>query len=136
MANKITCDIVTPERKLYSETVYFVTAPAEQGEIGVLPMHEPFVSTLKAGEVRVTENEGDSSSRRFVIAGGYVQVKNDKVIILADHARDVFDIDLTAVQSRLDDCLAQLKDTPEDSERYAFLTEEKEWYEAQIRCVG
>lgn len=135
MENLITCEIVTPERLLYKGEASFVAAPAAGGEIGVLPQHSPFVSTLKAGEIRI-KTAGSKEAQRFVIAGGYVEVKDNRVIVLADHARDVFDVDTKAVQERLDKALAKLAETEEGTEYYTFLEEEIEWYRAQLHLVG
>lgn len=52
------CEIVTPESKLYSDEAHFVVIPASEGEMGIFAKHEPVVTTLKSGTVRVTESEG------------------------------------------------------------------------------
>ncbi len=85
MANKLTCDIVTPQAKFYSDEVYMVTVPGTEGEMGFLYDHVPLVSALADGTVRITKEEG-GSSEQFAIEGGYVQVTGKKVIILADKA--------------------------------------------------
>lgn len=135
MAQQLSLEIVTPERKLYANTVAFVSCPAAEGEIGILPMHEAFVSTLKAGEVRV-KTSADAQPLRFVIAGGYIQVKDDLVLILADHARSLDDIDQTAVRKRLEECIAKLEGLDPKSESYLFLQEEQLWYETQLRLLA
>lgn len=135
MGNPITCDIVTPERHLFSAEVAFVVAPAANGEIGILENHTPFVSTLDAGEVRL-RYEGSDRSHRFVIAGGYVEVKNNVVRILADHARSVFDIDVEAVKQRLKDVEKKLEDAEPGTETYTMLQEEREWNRVQQYVVG
>ena len=84
MARTLLCEIVTPEHILYTNEVEMVVAPALDGELGVLPLHAPMVAALKAGEVRV-KFDGDQTEW-FAISGGYLQVHEDKVIILADDA--------------------------------------------------
>ena len=84
MARTLLCEIVTPEHILYTNEVEMVVAPALDGELGVLPLHAPMVAALKAGEVRV-KFDGDRTEW-FAISGGYLQVHEDKVIILADDA--------------------------------------------------
>jgi F-type H+-transporting ATPase subunit epsilon len=84
MARTLLCEIVTPEHILYTNEVEMVVAPALDGELGILPLHAPMVAALKAGEVRV-KFEGDQIEW-FAISGGYLQVHEDRVIILADDA--------------------------------------------------
>ena len=78
------CEIVTPERIVYTNEVRMVVAPTIDGEIGILPLHAPLVSALSPGEIRV--RYGDDEVEWFAVSGGYIQVHEDKVIILADHA--------------------------------------------------
>ena len=76
-------DIVTPERKVLSEDVRFVVVPGAAGELGFLPEHTPLVSALKIGTVRVQQ---DGKEFKIAISGGFVEVKNSRVVILADAA--------------------------------------------------
>ena len=122
------CEIVTPERKVFSCEASFIVLPAAEGEMGVLPMHEPVVTTLNAGSARVTV-DCEKEPTKFVGAGGYAQVEYERVIILADRARAVADIDVNEVGAKLaklEDSLEALK--PEDDD-YAFATAEMKWYE-------
>ena len=91
MARTLIAEIVTPERIVYTNEVEMVVAPTIDGEIGVLPLHAPLVGALKAGEVRV--KIGDTVEW-FAVSGGYVQVHEDKVIILADDAQPASQIDV------------------------------------------
>ena len=76
-------DIVTPERKVLSEDVRFVVVPGAAGELGFLPEHTPLVSALKTGIVRVQQ---EGKEFKIAISGGFVEVKNSRVVILADAA--------------------------------------------------
>jgi F-type H+-transporting ATPase subunit epsilon len=91
MARTLIAEIVTPERIVYTNEVEMVVAPTIDGEIGVLPLHAPLVGALKPGEVRV--KIGDAIEW-FAVSGGYVQVHEDKVIILADDAEIASQIDV------------------------------------------
>jgi F-type H+-transporting ATPase subunit epsilon len=91
MARTLICEIVTPERIVYTNEVEMVVAPTIDGEIGILPLHAPLVGALKAGEVRVKFGE---VTEWFAISGGYVQVHEDKVIVLADQAVAASQIDV------------------------------------------
>ncbi len=81
------CDIVTPAAKLLSCEAEMVVVPGVEGEMGILAGHAPLVSVLADGEIRLTPAGGDV--QRFEVKGGYVQVTDSKVIILADSAEPV-----------------------------------------------
>jgi F-type H+-transporting ATPase subunit epsilon len=93
-------EIVTPERLAYSDTVDAVTLPGSEGELGVLPHHAPLVTMLGLGELRIRKG-GDIES--FAIAGGFLQVRPDKVVVMAEMADMAADIDLEkAAEARKD----------------------------------
>jgi F-type H+-transporting ATPase subunit epsilon len=84
-------EIVTPERMAYSDEVDAVTLPGSEGELGVLPHHAPLITTLGAGELRV--RKGDTVEL-FAVIGGFLQVRPDRVIVMAETADLASDIDL------------------------------------------
>ena len=87
----ILLEIVTPERLAYSDTVDSVVLPGAEGEMGVLPHHAPLLATLGVGELRIRK-EGQEEA--FAIAGGFVQVRPDKVVVMAEMADMASEIDL------------------------------------------
>ncbi|MBA4541834.1 MULTISPECIES: ATP synthase F1 subunit epsilon [Thermoactinomyces] len=76
-------DIVTPEKKVYSEEVEMVITKAAEGEIGILPRHIPLVSPIKGKTVRVKK---DGVFETFHVSGGFIEVRSDRVTILAEKA--------------------------------------------------
>ncbi|HLA17662.1 MAG TPA: F0F1 ATP synthase subunit epsilon [Candidatus Limnocylindrales bacterium] len=84
-------EIVTPERLAYSDTVESVQLPGVEGELGVLPHHTPLVSMLGLGELRIRK---DGEVETFAIAGGFLQVRPDKVVVMAEMADMAAEIDL------------------------------------------
>jgi F-type H+-transporting ATPase subunit epsilon len=92
MARTLLCEIVTPERIVYTNEVEMVIAPTLDGEIGILPLHAPLVTVLRAGELRVRYND-NKDVEWFAVSGGYLQVHEDKVIVLADAAEHASRID-------------------------------------------
>ena len=74
-------DIVTPEKRVLSETVDSVVLPGTEGEFGVLPMHVPLVTTLKPGELVYSK---DGKSEHFAIGTGFVEVTGTSVAVLTD----------------------------------------------------
>ena len=91
MADRLTLELATPTRLLLSETVDEVVAPGSEGYFGVLPGHAPFLTTLGIG--LVTYKIG-REEHHVVVSGGFAEVRNDKVIILADTAERPDEIDV------------------------------------------
>jgi F-type H+-transporting ATPase subunit epsilon len=90
----LTLEIVTPEARVYSESVDTVVIPTVEGEIGILPGHIPLVAQVGAGELRATKG---GVTQLLVVGGGFAQVTGEKVSILADSAIDEEKIDPNAV---------------------------------------
>jgi F-type H+-transporting ATPase subunit epsilon len=88
-------EIVTPERLAYSDTVDAVILPGSEGELGVLPHHAPLVSMLGVGELRIRKGGAEES---FAIVGGFLQVRPDKVVVMAETADMASEIDLERAQ--------------------------------------
>jgi F-type H+-transporting ATPase subunit epsilon len=88
-------EIVTPERLAYSGEVDAVVLPGSEGELGVLPHHAPLVSTLGVGELRYRKGAEEES---FAIVGGFLQVRPDRVVVMAETADMASEIDLEKAQ--------------------------------------
>ncbi len=84
-------EIVTPERKVYSEDVEFVVVPGSEGEMGFLPGHSPLASSLKIGVLRITKDTG--KPLRIAITGGFVEVMDSRVTVLTSAAEREDEID-------------------------------------------
>ena len=91
----IMLDIVTAERVVYSEEVDIVVAPGIEGELGILPHHTSLMTLLQAGELRVRQAEQEFS---LAISGGFLEVRPDRIIILADTAERDDEIDLSRAE--------------------------------------
>jgi len=84
MADKsLTVEIVSPERIVFSEEVDFVVVPGVEGYLGILPMHAPIVVALTIGVMKVIIAGKET---KLAISGGFMEVSDDKVAILADTA--------------------------------------------------
>jgi len=92
---KLRLDIVTAERQVYSEVVDEVIAPGVDGQLGILPHHSPLMTMLKPGEL-VVKQEGSEVS--LAVSGGFMEVRPDRVIILADTAERAEEIDLARAE--------------------------------------
>ena len=89
-------ELVTQEQKIFDEPdADIVIVPAVEGEMGVLPNHAPVLTTLTYGELVVRKG---GAEERFAIYGGVVDVRPDKVVVLADMAESSFALDLEKAQ--------------------------------------
>jgi F-type H+-transporting ATPase subunit epsilon len=86
----IRLDIVTAERLVYSDDVDIVVAPGIEGELAILPSHAPLMTTLAPGEL-LLRKEGEETA--LAVSGGFLEVRPDRVTVLADSAERAEDID-------------------------------------------
>lgn len=92
----IAVEIVSKERKVFEELeATMVIVPAAEGLMGVLPNHAPVLTTLGFGELIVKKGEAEE---RFAIYGGVVDIRPNKVTILAELAESSFDLDIEAIE--------------------------------------
>lgn len=89
-------DIVTAERAVYSGDVDMVIAPGIEGQLGILPHHAPLMTTLQAGELLVKKGGEEVS---LAISGGFLEVRPDRVVILADAAERAEEIDVARAEA-------------------------------------
>src|SRR3990170_5236650 len=89
-------DIVTPERLVYSDEVDEVVGPGSEGELGILPHHAPLLTTLTLGVLRVRQG---GQERAFTIAGGVMEVRPDRVTVLADSGESIDEIDVARAEA-------------------------------------
>ncbi|MFP3388969.1 F0F1 ATP synthase subunit epsilon [Brevibacillus sp. SIMBA_040] len=106
--SRMTVEVVTPERVVYSGQAEMVIARGVQGDLGILPNHMPLVSPLKIAPVRI-KTEGDKEVS-MAVSGGFMEVRGDKVTILAETAELPGDIDVDrakAAKARAEKRLAE-----------------------------
>ena len=136
MARTLLCEIVTPESILYTNEVQMVVASTPKGEVGILPLHTPIVTTLAPGEVRLRFGDNAADWEFFSISGGYLQVHEDKVIVLADAAVAVSQIDAARAKESLELIGARLAELPaEAEEERAEMIRDLSWQECQLRAA-
>ncbi len=93
----ISVEIVTQEKVIFSEPeADMVVVPGSEGEMGILPHHAPVLTTLAYGELIVKKGRAQES---FAIYGGVVDIRPDRVIVLADLAESSYEIDIAAVEA-------------------------------------
>jgi F-type H+-transporting ATPase subunit epsilon len=91
----IRLDIVTAERMVYSEDVDAVIAPGVEGQLGILPHHTPLMTALQSGELRVKKGGEEIS---LAISGGFLEVRPDRIVVLADAAERAEEIDIARAE--------------------------------------
>ncbi len=84
-------EIVTPERSVFTDAVDMVVVPGVDGQLGILPHHTKLISALGTGELRIKQA---GSEQAMLISGGFVEVRPDKVVVMADVAEHSEEIDV------------------------------------------
>ena len=96
MAGKLDIEIVTGERVVFKdEGADMVVAPGGAGVLGILPQHAPLITTLAAGELRIKKGNEEQS---ILVFGGFMEVANDKVLVLADSAERAEEVDVARAE--------------------------------------
>ena len=116
MAEKIQLEVVTPERRVLAESVDMVTVPGFGGELGILPGHTPLISQLQTGVLTYVQ---DGKSSLLHVSGGFVEVRDDHVSVLAEVAERPDEIDAARAKlsrERLEKQLNAWSGTEEDFE--------------------
>lgn len=111
-------EIVTPERKVYTEQVNMLVAKGVEGELGILPNHIPLVTPLKIGSITVKKQ--GSKDEIIAVNGGFMEVRKDKVVILAESAElpEQIDVDRArAAKERAEKRIAENKQDNVDFKR-------------------
>ena len=124
----LTLEIVTPEARVYSDTIDTVVIPTTEGEIGILPGHLPLVTRVEDGELRVTKGGVVSF---LAVGGGFAQIEGDTVSVLAEQAINAEKIDENAVEAALKRAEEELKNAPKDVD-----SSELERLQGAIRFAG
>ncbi|PWW08418.1 F-type H+-transporting ATPase subunit epsilon [Paenibacillus cellulosilyticus] len=89
-------EIVTPERKVYAQEVNMVSVKGADGELGILPNHIPLVTPLRIAPVIVKK---DGATEEFAVSGGFIEIRKDKVVILAESAELASEIDVARAEA-------------------------------------
>ena len=105
MADKIQLEVVTPERRVIAEPVDMVTVPGLGGELGILPGHTPLISQLQTG---VLTYVADGKSAQLHVSGGFVEVRDDHVSVLAEVAERPDEIDAARARTSRDQLERQI----------------------------
>src|SRR6185437_9628984 len=114
MADKITFDLVSPEKLLLSKAVDMVTVPGTEGYMGVMAGHASLVSTLRAGMIDMLDG---GVNTRFFIRGGFAEISTNKITVLAEEAIPMSELDIAVLDQRLKDAQEDEIAAKTDAER-------------------
>ncbi len=130
---ELTCRFVRPDRLLFEGTVDSVVLATIDGEMGILPGHAPEICALGDGVVRLNCEVDDSPTRRILVSGGYAEVGDDFVLVLANHARDIDDIDVDDVEKTKKIAEENRDKLPEHDSRRAFYQGKIDWCDLLLK---
>jgi F-type H+-transporting ATPase subunit epsilon len=118
----LSVEVVTGERVVFeNDDVSMVVAPGVEGTLGILPQHAPLVSVLKEGELRIKSGGSEES---LAVHGGFLEVIDNRVVVLADTAERTAEIDIEraeAARVRAEEALRNAKDRQDIAEAEAAL---------------
>jgi F-type H+-transporting ATPase subunit epsilon len=121
--------IVTPNRLLFDEQVREVTAPGTLGEFGVLPDHITFLTSLEIGALRYRT---DGEAQRIAVRGGFAEVADNVMTVLADEAVFAEDVDREAARADLAAADAQLRNLSPLDPSFSAADANRRWAQARI----
>lgn len=131
----IALEIVTPDGVALSEQVQDLAAPSVDGEFGVLPGHRPLLAALKTG---IMSYHKDGEEVRLAVGPGFVEIKDDKAILLTDHVARKDEIDPVRVRLELkeaDEALEKYEGEPGGPD-YIELVRNELWAAARLTLYG
>ena len=135
MADTFTFELVSPERLLLSVQAAVVAMPGAEGDLGILPGHAPMITSLRPGVIEVTSAEGDPDGMRIFVDGGIAEVALDQLVVLAEEAIAVADLDRAELEQRIRNTREDIEDATDHGQRR--LAEEKlQHLEALLSAAG
>lgn len=117
MAEKIQFELVSPSKLLVSSAVDMVVVPGTEGDFGALPRHSPVIATVRPGVIDI-HDEGKVSNRIFV-AGGFAEVNEERITVLAEEAIPVAELTAEQAGERLKAAQEALADARTEAEKAA-----------------
>ena len=94
----LTLEILTPEGRVYNDTIDAIVIPTTSGEVGILPGHIPLVTQVAVGELKIRKG---AETVRLIIGDGFASIENDEVSVLAEHAINEAKIDTQSAEEAI-----------------------------------
>lgn len=117
MAEKIQFELVSPAKLLVSQPVEMVVVPGTEGDFGALPRHAPLIATVRPGVIDI--HNGGKVTERIFVAGGFAEVNEERVTVLAEEAIPVADLTAEAASQRLAQAQEAVSDARSEAEKVA-----------------
>ena len=102
MKSTISFDLVSPEQLVFNDKAGMIIVPATEGDIGVLPGHSKFLSSLRPGRVMVY-GEDKHLLQSFFVSGGFVEINPEKCIVLAEEVEEMSALDKDTIEQQIRD---------------------------------
>ena len=118
MVDSFDAQLLTPEGALFEGEVFSVQLPGSQGSFQVLHDHAPIVSTLQIGRITILTSKNNEI--HYAVSGGFIEMNDNKLTILAEKAEEAGEIDLAEAEKERDEAKKKLKETTfnrEEAER-------------------
>ncbi|HVA67301.1 MAG TPA: ATP synthase F1 subunit epsilon [Elusimicrobiota bacterium] len=132
MPKTIAVEIISPERQVSKTSAEAVVVPAWDGEMGILPGHEPYLAQLRAGEVRLRNGGG---ADLFAVAGGFVEVSPERVRLFVETAELAEEIDLEKARQAAEKAKAEMSRKDIDPAALAGAEGAMRWAMAQVKVA-
>jgi F-type H+-transporting ATPase subunit epsilon len=132
--SKFRVEVLTPEGQVFDDEVEMVSTRTATGSIGVLANHAPLMGILEPTELRLYKSESDVE--KFAQGEGYIQVVDNRALVLVEEAIKPDDLDRSDIESRLKDAEQSLGDAEEDSEEYRRCERNVKRYKAFLEVSG
>ena len=131
---KFQVEVLTPEGEVFNDEVEMVSTRTTVGSIGILAHHQPLLGMLDPTELRLYRSENDIV--RFAQGEGYVQVADNRVLILVEEAVDPGELNTSEIQEKLRKAEAEVEKAEDNSETQRLALRDKRRWEAFLRIAG
>ena len=131
---KFPVEVLTPEGEVFNDEVEMVSTRTSVGSIGVLANHAPLMAILDPTELRLHRSDGDVVS--FAQGEGYLQVADNRALVLVEEAHAPEDIDTSDIESRLKEARNAMEEAEEDSEERARYERNVKRFETFLEVAG
>jgi F-type H+-transporting ATPase subunit epsilon len=126
-------EVLTPEGEVFSEDVQMISTRTTVGSIGILANHAPLLGMLDPTELRLYRS--DSDVVRFAQSEGYIQVGENRALLLVEEAHEPGELDAAQLRDRLQQAESELDGAGEDSEKRRVAQRDKRRWEAFLRIA-
>lgn len=130
MVELLACKIVRPDKLVYEGQASSVILVTHSGELGVWPKHAPEIVTLDQGIMRLNQQDAQGETvRLYAISGGYAEITGHQVLVLADRAQALDELDYDEIEVLKQEALDKLSTLGDNDSRAVYFRDRLEWYD-------